>query len=251
MSVVADVQTAHTEPTARPRSRDNTNIPGSVRQLGFWSALLTAVFAAGWPIGMVLQNVLAPVPAWQGPPAAIAAFEPLHQLSLYPSLAFAPAFVVLLACLHLAAPDEQKVWSLSGLAIGTIYATMATINYQIQLVAVQPSIERGETAGIELFLMANPRSVFAALASSYVYMGLAMLLTAPVFTDRGLERWIRRLFVAVGLMAPVQLAYQLLDLHLAFALAAGGVWSVGVPVAATLLAVRFKHAEPASGATTR
>lgn len=218
----------------------------SVSQLGFWSASLSAALSAGWSIAMVVQNAIQPVPAWRGARAYADAYDPIHQLSFYPSLFLALTFVVLLSCLHRYAPEDKKVWSLSALALGVLYATMASVNYQIQLVAVRPSLMRGESAGLEMLVQANPHSIFIALANSYAYMCLAMLFAAPIFEGGRLERWIRRLFLAQGPVAVAQLAWSLLDLSMVV-MVVGAIWVVGAPFAFVLLAVLFRRIGRATG----
>lgn len=143
---------------------------------------------------MVVQNSVAPMPAWRGAVAYVSEFTPIHQLIFWPSLLLAPAFVALMACIHMYSPEERKVWSLTGLAVGVVYAAMASINYNIQLVAVRQSLLARESAGLEMFVQANPHSIFMSLANSYVYMCLAMFFSGQVFSDSGLERWRRSRF---------------------------------------------------------
>jgi hypothetical protein len=69
-------------------------------------------------------------------------------------------------------------------------------SYAIQLLAVAPSIQDGDTDGLGFFAFANPHGFFAALeALGYGFMILALLLTAPAFRGRALERRIRIAFV--------------------------------------------------------
>src|SRR5690606_18787612 len=110
-------------------------------------------------------------------------------------------FIALLACLHRSVPEEKRIWSLIALSFGILYATMASINYNIQAVAVRQSLAAGETMGIAMFVPDNPHSVFNALANSYVYMALAMFAAGFVFEAKGLQRWIRWLFLAQMLTA--------------------------------------------------
>jgi len=206
-------------------------------RLGSSSAILTGVFSLGWAISYFgIQQVVAPMPPWRGAAAYAAEFRPIHLLNLYPSLPLAVTFVVLMACVHVYAPAEKKVWSLSALAIAILYATMASINYNIQLVAVRQSLQAGETEGLAMLTMANPHSVFVALANSYVYMCLAMLFAAPVFERGTLERWIRRLLLAAGLFAPFQIAWSLFDLSPLVIAVPFPLWLVGTPGACALLA---------------
>lgn len=214
-----------------------------VRVIGFWAAILTAVLSVAWVFAMFgVQQIVAPIPEWRGAAAYTDDFRPLHLLNLYPSLFLALTFLVLMACIHLYAPSEKKVWSLIALLMATVYATMASINYNIQLVAVRWSLLSGESEGVAMFPQANPHSIFWALANAYVYMCLAMLFAAPVFAGGGVERWIRRLLTAAGLVGPVQLAVTVFDLSGAFMLVAGPLWIIGLPVVSVLLALFFRRA---------
>jgi heme/copper-type cytochrome/quinol oxidase subunit 3 len=212
----------------------------AVARLGFWSALLSATFSVGF---LVAAFLIAPIPQWRGTQAYAEAFEPIDQLSVYPSLFLAVSFVVLMACVYSYARKEKRVFGLVGLALGVLYATMATINYQVQLVAVKQSLTSGEVGGTRMFLMANPHSVFFALMTSYVYMCLAMFFAAFVFEGGGLERWVRWVLLAMGPVALLQLAVQVFGVSspiLAMPMAIG--WNVGTPAAFALLALLFKRA---------
>jgi len=58
-------------------------------------------------------SAMAPSPKWRGAEAYVHDFSRMQQLPLYPSLLLAPAFVVLLACIHLSGSGEKKVRSLA------------------------------------------------------------------------------------------------------------------------------------------
>lgn len=213
-----------------------------VNTLGFWAAILTALLSVAWVFAMFgVQQIVAPMPEWRGAAAYAGDFRPLHLLNLYPSLFLALTFLVLMACIHLHAPSDKKVWSLIALLMAVVYATMASINYNIQLVAVRWSLLSGESEGMAMFPQANPHSIFWALANAYVYMCLAMLFAAPVFAGGGLERWIRRLLIGAGLVAPAQLAVTVFDLSGALMLVAGPLWFIGLPAVSVLLAVLFRR----------
>lgn len=218
-----------------------SSVSKTVGRLGIWSAILSAVFSVAWFVTFTFQDAIAPMPSWEDIDAYAAAFTPARILYVYPSLLLALSFIVLLACIHRYASEEHQVWSLIGLAIGVLYATMASINYTIQAVAVRQSLESGETAGIAMFLPDNPHSVFNALSNSYVYMALAMLFLAPVFGGGGLERWIRWIFLAQGLTAITQIGWSMFGLSEAIFIAFSMIWIIGAPVAFVLLALMFKR----------
>jgi hypothetical protein len=120
---------------------------------------------------------------------------------------------------------------------------MASINYLIQFVVVRPSILQGEAEGLGLFVMGNPHAIFTALATSYAYQSLGMLFAAWALGGGKLERWIRWLFVAVGVTVPFQLGYSLGFVPMMLGLPVLMVWIVGVPLSCFLLAARFRRAE--------
>ena len=246
----AEAQAAATDSAAPAAAVAPVHLSTGASRLGVWSAILTGVFSVGWAISYFgIQQVIAPMPPWRGAAAYAAEFTPIHLLNLYPSLPLAVTFVVLMACIHVYAPAEKKVWSLSALAIAVLYATMASINYNIQLVAVRQSLLAGETEGLAMITMANPHSVFVALANSYVYMCLAMLFAAPVFEGGTLARWTRWLLLAAGLFAPFQLAWSLFDLSPLVIALPFPLWLVGTPAACALLAVLFQRAGHAPAPT--
>jgi hypothetical protein len=206
-----------------------------------WSAILSAVFSVAFTIAALL---IAPLPEWRGVRAYAQTFKPIDQLSAYPSLFLAATFTVVMACIYIYASEEKKIFGLVGLAFGILYATMATINYSIQLVAVRQSLLSGETAGMEMFPMSqNTHSIFFALMNSYVYMCLAMFFAAFVFEGGRFERWTRWLFFAMGPVALIQLGWSLFDVSSPILLVPMALmWNIGFPVAFAFLAVLFKRA---------
>src|SRR3712207_6697903 len=129
-------QSARSQPQTNPSTHPRP-VSRSVFQLGFWSALLSAIFSVGFLVAVFL---IAPLPEWHGARAYAETFDPIDQVSVYPSLLLAMTFIVLMACIHFYVPEEKRIFSLVGFAMGLLYATMATINYQIQLIAVKQSL---------------------------------------------------------------------------------------------------------------
>ena len=211
----------------------------TVRKLGIWSALLSAGFSLLWFITFVLKDTLAPMPAWTDLQAYAQAFSPLRLLYVYPSLLLPLTFLGFLASLHYLVPQEKRVWTLIALALGILYAAMASVNYNIQAVAVRQSLAAGETAGIELFIPDNPNSVFNALANSYVYMSLAMVAAGFVFENQGIQGWIRWIFFAQLLTAIGQVGETMFGLNESVFLITSLIWVIGAPIAFILAGIFF------------
>lgn len=218
----------------------------SVRRLGFWSAIVAAASSLAWFVTFQLKDVLWPVPDWRDVEAYAAALSPLRTLYIYPSLLLAVAYLALLAAVHVRIEGVRRVWSLLALALGIVYATMASVNYMIQAVAVRWSLQAGDTAGLEMFLPDNPTSVFGALATSYVYMGLSMAALAFAFAGPGLERALRWLLLAQLVPAAGQTASAVFGASDAVLIATGLVWVIGAPAAFVVLARWFHVAGTAA-----
>jgi len=139
----------------------------AIKKLGLWSAIASAVFSIAWFITFQLQDVIAPIVEWQQLQQYAAEFSPLRILLVYPSLLLPISFLALLACLHFSVPPEKRVWTLFGLSLAILYAALASVNYNIQAVAVRLSLAGGNLGGVEMFLPDNPGSIFRALSNSY------------------------------------------------------------------------------------
>ena len=182
---------------------------GSTRQLGFWSAILTAIVAAA-ALGIAITTA----PARSGPNCMFAtcitypytdaaAFVPNDYFWMIPAFLMGPLFVILVACIrHQAAPARQGFGQIA-LAFAVSSATALTINYYIQLSVVQPSLLKGEVQGLALFSQYNPHGIFIALEDlGYLMMGAAFLFAASLFGRRErLERLIRLILIGSSILA--------------------------------------------------
>ena len=176
--------------------RVGSNLNSAVSRLGFWSALLTAVLSvAFFGVGIVTPVRNIPYPY-------VASFIPADYLWMYPAFLLAPTFVVLIACIHVYAADDKKLFSQIGLSFAVVYAAVITTDYFIQWTVIEPSILSGETAGLALFTQYNPHGLLVALESlAYLMMNGAFLFVAAVFAGGRLERALRWLFVASFVVA--------------------------------------------------
>jgi hypothetical protein len=218
-------------------------------RLGVVAALLTAIC----PLGFLVFNLAVPSPAWRSPDAYIAAFDPAQMLWMIPTLMLAPIFVVLIACIHASTANERKVLALIGLIFATVYATVESANYLIQLMVVRPSILAGQGQGVALLFMPNPNGLFSALELlGYVFQLIGILFVAFAFTRGGLEQWVRWSLIGVPFGAlPLAglLAFAVPPLHpLGFATISTDLWAVFLLVAGLLLVLYFNKPGPADEA---
>jgi hypothetical protein len=216
--------------TASPESRSG-NASGSARsattaRVGWYAALVTAVFTIGYSVPQLLWVVWKPDPPWD-------------EVFLFaPSMVFPLSYVVLMAAIADWARPDRKVFGLIALSFSVMYATMVSIVYFVSLAMVAPRVAAGTEQEIDLLLFGDDRFLTAIDALGYGFMSLAALLAAYVFEPRGDQRWVRRALLAHGVLAPaVVLSYTFPLL-----LAVGVLWVVTGPTAAIML-TRFFRAE--------
>lgn len=126
---------------------------------------------------------------------------------MYPAMLVMLLFVALLVSVHEYAAPGRKIFSLLGLCLATIAATVLLIDYFIQVTVMQPSLEKRQFDGWAMLTQYNPNGVFIALEElGYLLMSLALACIAPAFTQgSGIERALRWLFV--GSFAAVFVAF--------------------------------------------
>ncbi len=192
-----------------PYAETTDSVHKTASQLGWWSAVLTAIFAA-------LFSVIAiATPARSGPFCAtwgciaypytdVAQFIPGDYFWLVPGILLAPIFAVLFACIHSFAPEGKKLFSRIALLFAVAYAVVIVADYFSQLTIVMPSLQSGETASLSLFTQYNPHGFFiAGEALGYLMMSVAFLFAAPLFAGGTVERAIRWLFALSFVLAVV------------------------------------------------
>jgi len=112
--------------------------------------------------------------------------------------------------------EERDVRKLLGAAIvaavlmAVIYATYNTLNYVVQLATVLPAgytwtfEDQQGTVGPLSLLNQTPHSLFWDIDGlGYIFLNLATLLAVPALEKSGAQRWVRRFFLANGLITPV------------------------------------------------
>jgi hypothetical protein len=199
-----------------------------INRLGFWSALLAAVSATVFSVMALLEMVDA-IPQLLG-----------VRLIYASSLLLAVTVVVMMSSIHHTVSGDQRVWSFTGVIFAVLYASQVSVMYIVQLFVFLPKAQRGTLSESERVLLADTFGTFlqAVDGLGYLFLGLATLAIAPVFTGDRLARWIRRFFVANGIITvPVFLTYFVDPGFLPLA----GLWVGAVPVSTFLVAVSFRR----------
>ncbi len=190
--------------------------------LGLWSGITCAVLAVTFTILMALD-----VAHIYG-----------GTLQLVPVLLLAPAYLVLMGCVHERAPLGKKLWSRIALALSIPYAVLVSFNYLMQLTVV-----RQNPALYPWLAMAfRPDSMFGAIELlGYGWQSLALLALAPVFADRP---FLKFLLLVNGVLAMGAFAVDIVTgnpVHPVIFLSLG-VWCLAFPISTVLMGLWLRRA---------
>lgn len=216
------------KPLAEERSleRLKTQPQPAFALLGFWSAILTALFTTLFLVGALLGTMgLLPQP-WD------------VLIPVGASLLLAPSFVVMMVSIHYAAPDEKKIWSHLGIAFAILYAALISIVYVTWLFVVEPHVLRGQANQVALLVFAPGSFLQMVDGLGYTFMGVALFFAAPVFAGKRLDNWIRWLCLLSG---PGALLVFLS--YISYITSLGVAEWIITPVLAILLAVYFRRGQ--------
>jgi hypothetical protein len=158
------------------------------------------------------------------------------------SLLSAVAILMLFAVLHMCAPEERKLFSLSALAFATLFAGLTTINRFTHLAIVRPGLYVGLTDGIEWFTPYGAYSIMTGLENLAwgFFFGLAYLTIAPVFTGPGIKRLLSWTLLANGILCLISVFA--LPLGIPWLTYVGAMaWGPGFILVCVLLIIMFKR----------
>jgi len=181
---------------------------GIVNDFGFYVALLFALscIVAGVSFfGVVIVSAQTGY-QWDGTEGFAAFYQNGNQFII--SLAWSTAFLnallypILLASVHYSIPQDKRILTQIGLIFSSAGMIIACGYEYLQLTLIRHSIASNSLVGLDMFAILNPHSVVTALSflGWMLFMGIALLSTAFVFSDSKLERWIRALLIVVALL---------------------------------------------------
>jgi len=166
-------------------------------KLGFWSAVTAFLTFVIYTVCFVAILRSSPLFTWTTLADYVAYVEAyggvLRPLAQFSMLLFGLSFVVLLNSIHEYTRTERKILTRVSVGFGLLFAVTVGIHYFTQFSAVRLNVLEGRTEGLEHFVQANPYSILSAInmLGWTVFLGLASLFVAPVFSAAGLERLIR------------------------------------------------------------
>jgi hypothetical protein len=212
----------------------------AIRAAGFWAAVVALAGAIGYIVSVPLQvmSMLSPTQD------SVVAFVS--------SLAIAPSFLVAVTALHYTAPQEKRFWTHVAVQLATIYATLACINYVVQLATVLPAgyswtfTDQAGTPGPISVLNQTPHSLMWDLDGlAYIFLNLSTLFAARAFERAGPQRVIRRVFLANASITPLfAIGYFWPHFSVPMLLLGGIPWSITVPASMLALSVYFRRLRP-------
>jgi hypothetical protein len=209
----------------------------AIHTAGFWAAAAALVGAIGYILSVPLQimSILSPTQD------AVVAFAS--------SLAIAPSFLVAVVALHYTVLPEKRFWTHIAVQFASIYATLACVNYVVQLVTVLPAgyswtfTDLAGTPGPLSVLNQTPHSLMWDLDGlAYIFLNLSTLFAARAFERNGPQRVIRRVFLANASITPLfAIAYFWPGFSVPMLLLGGIPWSITVPASMLALTIHFRR----------
>jgi len=183
------------------------------------------------------------LPPWNGSDAYVAGFDAFGYMAwVIPCFLLAVTFPVLMAAVYLYLPADRRAPALVSLVFACLYGAVLGATYFLLGTVIRWAVAAGEAAGMEWLVVGSPYSLLNALGGAgYLMMGLSMVFAGLAWRVPGRWRRATRWMLLVnGLMAIVGVIAGVLGLSSAsmFFL---GVWGGTFPVAAVLLAVRFRQ----------
>ena len=208
---------------------------------GFWSAVLATLFSIAYSVAQIAE--------WLGlmgsGGGAESASTPLGLVVLLtPSLFLGSSFLVLVLAIHQLSSADRKIWSHAAVTFATVYTALISINYFVQLTWIVPRLVAGRAQGIEAFLFTPFDSfLYSVDILGYSFMSVACLFAARVFPGGGIERVVRVLLTATGLLLP----FIALQMYAHWMIWIAALWAVTFPGATWSLAILFRRQRTTAG----
>ncbi len=205
-------------------------------KMGFWSAFIAFVGAVGYILSAFLQ--------------IFHVVNDFHDaiIGFGASILIPVPFLLTMLILHHTVAEEKQFWTHAAIVFAGIYTTYAMLNYVVQLATVLPagytwSFENQQgTMGSLSLLNQTPHSLFWDVdVLGYIFMSLSTLFASAVFAKQGLQHWVRRLFLANGLIIPLFSVAYFYPGYSVGQLLFGLPWGITVPGSLFVLALYFRR----------
>lgn len=195
-----------------------------------------------------LAQQICPQPEWQDATTFADAFHPLQTATFFLGFLLVLGSLMVFVALHLSTAGDKKLYSLTALAINTVFTAIIFVNYIIQTTYIPylATYRPPEMASIlPMLTMSNPGSLAWAFEMyGWGGVGLSFIFAAPVFEKEGRDRWLRLLFLANGLCSIGSAFMTSIDMNWLFTsagIAALVVWNTLVLVIDVFLLGYFRQ----------
>ena len=195
----------------------------------------------------VLSLIFTPQPPWSDAAMFVESFHPLQTATFFCGYFLVIGSLLTFIVLYKTAPENRKIWALSGLVINVVFTAVVFLNYIIQTTYIPylASNNPPETATVlPVFTMANPGS-FAWALEMYGWggIGLSFIFMAFIFENTKPERTLKILFLTNGICSVASALMTSFDMNWLFSpagLTALVVWNVLVFVIDIFLLQYFR-----------
>jgi hypothetical protein len=128
--------------------------------------------------------------------------QSFKYLAQFAMLLFAPAFFIIITCLHEYATLDRKIFTRISIGFAAMFTVCIGIHYFIQISSVRLSIAKEQLGGLEQFIQSNPTSGIAGIniLGWTLFFSLSCLFAAPVFQGKGLYKVIKYALLANGII---------------------------------------------------
>ena len=117
---------------------------------------------ASAPVAMFIVHATYPQPDWQNAHVFAEHYHPIQSLPFFCGFLLVCGFVLLIASLHVLAPERLRVRTQAAVIFTSVFAALVLLNYALQTTFV-PSLAAGYVDAngplLSAFTMANPRSI--------------------------------------------------------------------------------------------
>lgn len=213
------------------------------RQISIAAAVVLAGIILSGPVAVVLVEVLAPQPSWQGVTTFIEHYSWLQSLPYVFGFFIAGGFILLVASTPAGDDDGRSLLRRIALAFTAISAGLIFFNYVMQTAFIPLSLHESPVI-VTATTMANPNSLGWALEMyGYAILGIATAFLAPLFNKSVRQRAIARLFVLNCILSVV--GAFLMPMFPGWVLTGtgmvlGAAWNILVAVTMVLLLAEFR-----------
>ena len=215
-------------------------------KLGYWAAVLSIVTGIGYGVGLIVVFAIFPSPPWTTLAEYAASISSANltagSLSQFMGFLSIPLNVILFCSIHDLAQGDRRTLTRIALSFVLCYASLGGITYFLQFTTVRVNIAQGHLQGLEHFVEANPTSAVNAIGvlGWNVFLGLAFLFVAPVFSGSRLEKALQTLFWIEGIISILGGLGYAAEVYVIYALYLIGIASAGT-VLVILLAIFFRR----------